>query len=348
MSYINAMFIRKKTIDSKEGGKRRSLLVTNDSAKIKDLQDQLNIEKHKTSMIEEKILKSEQSLSLKLEEYQKEIKKLREQITYCRLHPTPTSETINQHIDEAENLHQKVIFAINDFKNQIDRQLRDQEKDTIKRFDLKLAKICNEIEERKKKRIMELSSMANTEKKVAKDLENLRESSILIDRKNQLLEQDNARLESLISAKESEYQNLIQTYYYAKRRLKPIENSSKTETKAPKTANVSFTCSETSEDKTDRYENVISKLRKQLENERKNLKNVRIAYAQEMDDRTEMENVVRRTIEEIREQLAQRSRNPSAGEERAILIDRLVNSIEVATLLNKNPYQNESQEDINI
>lgn len=347
MSYVNALFIRKKTLDSKEGGKRRSLLVTNESAKIKELQDQLNIEKHKTVMVEEKISKSEQSLSIKLDEYQKEVKKLREQITYYRLHPTPTTETINQHIDEAENLHQKVIFAINDFKNQIDRQLRDQEKDTVKRFDLKLAKICNEIEDRKKKRIMELSSMANTEKKIAKDLENLRESSILIDRKNQLLEQDNTRLESLISSKEAEYQSLIQTYYYAKRRLKPIEKPLKTESCVPKTANVSFTYSENSEDKTDRYELVISKLRKQLEIERKNLKSVRIAYVQEMDERTEMENVVRRTVEEIREQLAQRNRNPSGNEERAILVDRLVNSVEVATLLNKNPYQSESHEEIN-
>ena len=151
MSYVNALFIRKRTLESKEGGKRRSLIVTNDSAKIKEAQDQLNIEKHRTLLIEEKISKSEQSLSFKLEEYQKEVKKLREQITYYRLHPTPTTETINQHIDEAENLHQKVIFAINDFKNQIERQLKDQEKDTVKRFDLKLAKICNEIEDRKKK-----------------------------------------------------------------------------------------------------------------------------------------------------------------------------------------------------
>lgn len=346
MSYVNALFIRKRTVESKNSNKRRSLLISQDSSKIKELQEALSHEKHKTNIVEENISKSEESFAFKMDEYQKQVKNLREQITHYRLHPTPTTETINKHIEEAENLHQKVLFAINDFKHEIDKQIKDTEKDTVKRFDLKLAKICNEIEERKKKRIMELSSMENTEKKVAKDLENLRESSILIERKNQILEEENRRLEELIKQKDLEYQELIQNYYYAKKRLKPIEKPKSNEIKLPQTANSSFVNYDTAEDKTDRYENVVARLRKQLEIERKNLKSIRNAYAAEIEDRTEMENNVRRIVEEIRDQLAQRLRIPSSFEERAILIDRLINSIEIATLLNRNPYKTMSQEEI--
>jgi hypothetical protein len=345
MSYVNALFIRKRTLESKESNKRRSVIVSQDSSKIKETQEMLNLEKHKTFLIEESITKSELSCTTKMDEYQKQIKSLREQITHYRLHPTPTAETINRHIEEAENLHQKVLFAINDFKLEIDKQIRDTEKDTVKRFDLKLAKICNEIEDRKKKRIMELSSMENTEKKVAKDLENLRESSILIEKKNQLLEEENKRLEEMIKRKDFEYQELIQSYYYAKRRLKPLDKPQSEDCKIPKTAN-SMIHYENTEDKTERYENVVARLRKQLEIERKNLKSIRNAFAFEMEDRTEMENNVRRIVEEIRDMLAQRPRPASGSEERAILIDRLINSVEIASLLNRNPFQSMSQDDI--
>ena len=346
MSYISSLFIRQRTNKSKETQKRRSLLVTQDTSKLKELQEALSNEKQKTCTIEENISKSQNSFTFKTEEYQKQLKSLRDQITHYKLNPTPTSETINKNIEEAENLHQQVLFTINDFKLEIDKQIKDTEKDTVKRFDLKLAKICNEIEERKKKRIMELSSMENNEKKVAKDLENLRESSIFIERKNQVLEEENKRLEELIRQKDLEYQDLIQNYYYAKRRLKPIEKPKSVGMCLPKTANSSFVSCDTAEDKTERYENVVGRLRRQLEIERKNLKSIRNAYVGEIEDRTEMENNVRRIVEETREQLAQRQRSPTSFEERAILIDRLINSIEIATLLNRNPYQTMSQEDI--
>jgi DNA repair exonuclease SbcCD ATPase subunit len=348
MSFVSSLFVRKKTGDSKDSHKRRSIMIASqESAKIKEIQDQLNNERHKNIKLEDGISKAEESYKHKIEDYERQIKELREQIAYYRLHPTPTTDTIDKHITEAENMHQKVVFAINDFKKQIDQQLRDQERDTIKRFDLKLAKVCNEIEERKKKRVMELSSMANTEKKIAKDLENLRESAILVERKNEFLEQENCRIESKIKEKDSEFQDLMQEYYYARRRV-PDTSDSVISEKADLmyTPKLSISGSELTEDKTDRYESVIAKLRRQLESERKALRSVRISYAQELEQRTEMENIVRRFVEEIRDNQASRGRLQSAYEERAILIDRLLNSVEVAAVMSRGPYQQENEEEL--
>jgi hypothetical protein len=187
--------------------------------------------------------------------------------------------------------------------------------------------------------------MANTEKKVAKDLENLRESAILVEKKNEVLEQENKRLENLIKEKDIEFQELMQEFYYAKRRKRNIEDSGISE-KADciETPKYSVAGSDVPEDKTDRYENVIGKLRRQLENERKNLKNIRNSYAQELEDRTEMENIVRRYAEEIRETQYTRGRNQNAYEERAILIDKLLTSPEVVLVMNRGPYHNTSEE----
>ena len=337
MSYVNSLFTRKRTIEIKEGSHRRSILVSMENSKVKELQEQVNLERHKTLKLEDNIRKVEESLSNKREEFEKQIKELREQIMYYRLNPTPTTENISKHIEETEVLHKKVLDTINDFKLQIEEQIKDQEKDINKRFDLKLAKICNEIEERKKKRIMELTSMANTEKKASKDLDNLRESAIIVEKKNVFLEEENKKLEQQIKQKDQEFQELMQQFYYSKRKINSISHVSVESNFVPQTTKYSTTGTEDYEDKTDRYENVISKLRKQLENERKNLKAVRNEYVEEIEDRTEMENVVRRFVEEIRN--SQRGRPNSLSEERAILVDLLFNSSEVFNILNRSPFQ---------
>ena len=321
-------------------------MISLESSKVKELQDLMHIERLKGEKLEESIRKAEESYKKKTEEYEKQIKELREQIMQYRLHPTPTIDTINKHIEEAETLHKRVLAAINDFKVQIDKQIKDQEIDSVKRFDLKLAKICNEIDDRKKKRIMELSSMANTEKKVLKDLDTLRESAIIVEKKNMLLEEENKYLEQKIKLKDEEFQDLMQEYYYARRKIRLAGTEMGLQKSVPQTPRYTTYGTEVYEDKTERYELIISKLRKQLEIERKNLKAIRSSFAEEIDERSEMENIVKRLVEEIRIMQGQRGRVNSSNEERAILIDMLLNSTEVCDIINKSNYQSISRENL--
>ena len=321
-------------------------MISLESSKVKELQDLMHIERLKGEKLEESIRKAEESYKKKTEEYEKQIKELREQIMQYRLHPTPTIDTINKHIEEAETLHKRVLAAINDFKVQIDKQIKDQEIDSVKRFDLKLAKICNEIDDRKKKRIMELSSMANTEKKVLKDLDTLRESAIIVEKKNMLLEEENKYLEQKIKLKDEEFQDLMQEYYYARRKIRLAGTEMGLQKSVPQTPRYTTYGTEVYEDKTERYELIISKLRKQLEIERKNLKAIRSSFAEEIDERSEMENIVKRLVEEIRIMQGQRGRVNSYNEERAILIDMLLNSTEVCDIINKSNYQSISRENL--
>lgn len=347
MSYHGSLFTRKKTIDSRDNPRRKMTLVSQETNKLKELQDQLNLEKQKGIKLQESILKAEESLLRKTEDYEKQIKELRDQIMHSRLHPTPTSENINKNLEDADKLHQTVLNTINDFKLQIEQQIKDQEIDTNKRFDHKLSKICKEIEDRKKKRIMELSSMANTEKKISKDLQTLRESAILVEKKNNLLEQENKSLENQINQKDSYFQELMHQFYYCKKNIKKTLTEDMDTKSLDKTPKLPSFNSHTNDDKTERYETVIGKLRRQLDIERKNLKSIRYSFAQEIDQRTEMENIVRRFVEEIRESQAQKNRLSSSYEERAMLVDKLLNSSDVFNLLNRSPYQTKSKEGLN-
>ena len=59
-----------------------------------------------------------------------------------------------------------------------------------------------------------------------------------------------------------------------------------------------------------------------------------------------MENIVRRYVEEIRENQTLNGRINSPQEERAILIDNLLNSNEVYDILNRSPYTSMSRENL--
>lgn len=57
---------------------------------------------------------------------------------------------------------------------------------------------------------------------------------------------------------------------------------------------------ETEEEKVKRYERVIEKLKKMLDHERKQLKQGRVQYQREMQSKTELEHLLRETVEQVR------------------------------------------------
>ena len=57
---------------------------------------------------------------------------------------------------------------------------------------------------------------------------------------------------------------------------------------------------ESEEDRIKRYERVIEKLKKMLDHERKLLKNSRVQYQREMQSKTELEHLLRETVEQVR------------------------------------------------
>lgn len=58
---------------------------------------------------------------------------------------------------------------------------------------------------------------------------------------------------------------------------------------------------ETEEEKVKRYERVIEKLKKMLDHERKQLKQGRVQYQREMQSKTELEHILRETVEQVRQ-----------------------------------------------
>ena len=67
---------------------------------------------------------------------------------------------------------------------------------------------------------------------------------------------------------------------------------------------------ETEEDKIKRYERIIDKLKKTLEFERKNLKTVRTQYQGEMQHKTELEDMLKEWVNQVKEEIVKRNKDP--------------------------------------
>lgn len=57
---------------------------------------------------------------------------------------------------------------------------------------------------------------------------------------------------------------------------------------------------ESEEEKIRRYERVVEKLKKMLENERKQLKQARMQYQREISSKTELEHLLKETVEAVK------------------------------------------------
>ncbi|CDW74794.1 UNKNOWN [Stylonychia lemnae] len=70
---------------------------------------------------------------------------------------------------------------------------------------------------------------------------------------------------------------------------------------------------ESEEEKVKRYERVIEKLKKMLDHERKSLRMGRLQYQREMQSKTELEHLLRETVEQVRQERKNQKKSQSMG-----------------------------------
>lgn len=70
---------------------------------------------------------------------------------------------------------------------------------------------------------------------------------------------------------------------------------------------------ESEEDKVQRYQRIIEKLKKTLEFERKNLKATRNQYQGEMNQKTELEDMLKECVHQVQNEIKQRNMNPKTA-----------------------------------
>ena len=268
----------------------------------KDKSDQMT---HDMQAREERYLKREKEYRKTLTEYDNE---LRVRSNYSG----PVEDQFNRNMHKIDKLHNVILDNVSHIQKKTSQILGEQEKDIKRQFNSKMKEVSKDLEIEKKKKLEGVGNYAEKESQLTRELELMRTSMDLIISKNSLLEEENTKIQ-----KEFNSQQLVRDVLFKEIVALKRENAVINEeiAKYKESAMSAFTPQrsvsnsvmptaypkrEVKHEDVSRYDNVIQRLKKVLDNERKGLKNIRNAYARELQGKTELEQIMRQCVDEVK------------------------------------------------
>ncbi|OMJ78876.1 hypothetical protein SteCoe_21230 [Stentor coeruleus] len=293
--------------------------------KIENLKKLIQSEKDKGEQMmhdmearEERYLKREKEYRKTLIEYENE---LRARSNYNG----SAQDQYNRNVRKIEGLHTVILDNVSQIQKKTSQILAEQEKDIRRQFNSKMKEVSKDLELEKKKKLEGVGNYAEKESQLTRELELMKTSMELIVSKNNELEEENYKIQ-----KEFESQQLVRDVLFKEIVALKHENAALSEeiAKYKETAKETFTPQRSisnsifpgkkpgttstysigrdmKADDPTRYEFIIQRLKRILDNERKNLKNVRNAYARELQNKTELEQILRQCVDEVKTEKTQ-------------------------------------------
>lgn len=244
-----------------------------------------------------------------------------------------------EQLKEIRVLHGQVLENIEKVQGRTVKILKEQEKDLLRAFRARLFDVQAELVKEKNKSDEGSSQWIEKVRQLEKELEWTREMADRLERVNQGLTKDNARLATRCKTQEDDRELLVKRLVTAKKEaarfeqeLEKVKNELETEkAKRPYTAssyNDGFNNSmnsammgtgggnggngEAPNDATinymaeAKYKSVIKRLKRLLEQERRNVRSLKQQYADELQTRTELEIFLRKCIDDVKNEIAER------------------------------------------
>ena len=280
-----------------------------------ELKKQISSEKEKAEQMlhdmkarEERYLKREKEYRKILTEYEND---LRARSNYNG----PVEEQFNRNMGKIEKLHQVILDNVGSIQKKTSNILVEQEKDIRRQFESKKNEVNKDIELERKKKLEGVGNYAEKESQLTRELELMKTSMDLIISKNNLLKEENVKIEREFTSQQRERDVLFKEIVSLKHENATLSEEiaklkeSQTESFLPQRSisnssmPSSFPKRDLKVEDTTRYEFIIQRLKKILETERKNLRNVRNAYARELQNKTELEQILRQCVDEVKSEI---------------------------------------------
>ena len=285
--------------------------------KIIELKKLIQAEKDKAEQMthdmqarEERYLKREKEYRKTLNEYEND---LRARSNYNG----PVEDQYNRNMQKIDKLHHVILENVGSIQKKTSQILAEQEKDIRRQFDSKKNEVNRDIELERKKKLEGVGNYAEKESQLTRELELMKNSMKLIVSKNNLLKDENVKIEKEFQSQQKDRDALFKEIVNLKKENAMLSEEiakikeSQYEPFLPQRSisNASmvgtFQKNNLKVEDTSRYEFIIQRLKKILETERKNLKNVRNAYARELQNKTELEQILRQCVDEVKSDLTQ-------------------------------------------
>jgi hypothetical protein len=338
------------TIDLENRVFELSQQLEEERGKVKNLHD-------KISDRQERYVKREQEYRRTISEFEKKLKgkAIGQQI--------PLNEVTSKNIEKMNSFHSDIIRNISTIQYKTTHILQDQEKEIVKQFNHLLNEKSRELAEERKKKIDGMGNLTEKEYQLYRELELRRTSVELLESKNKFLHKQNSELKIEYKSQESDKGMLeLQLAELKKRSEKLKEDLNKVRAQAnaqerfspepqnssPEPYNRYHSKSERSglqhsrsvaDAQDQKYQKIINKLKRLHDIENKNLRAARTAYARELQKKSELERILRESVEDVKIEINRRRTEmrirdgPSLPEEIEKIIDVLLSQERVLTLL---------------
>jgi hypothetical protein len=323
--------------DSNEDRRQNFRTNTNaDSGKnirLQEIMNLINEEKFNNSQLEAKFENIHQEIAIKSIENEQRILKLKETQQRIR-NNVPSAQKHIKELEIIEEAHQKLQNSIQDILKEASNLVAVQENEIIKNFDTKLSAICTELEEKRKRKAIEIIKNKEKEEKYTQEAEILKKSAGYIETKNKTLEEQNRQLKIELSTREAEI-NVVKKRIES---MKSIQNprlgteSPLNFIRNPLHSQSIQSRSSSSDSRSLRYETIIQKLKQLIDIEKTNLRAAKTAYTNEMEYKTEIEKILRTCVDDVKQEILKKKGQFKKGEidsEKKIIIDELLNTEDI-------------------
>ena len=263
-----------------------------------------------------------------------------------------TTSTGDTKMEEIRKMHQAIQDSVTNVQERTSKVLQEQEKDLLRAFRARLYDIQTELDKEKNKTDDGASAWIEKSKQLEAEVDWSKEMTDRLDRLNQSLSRENSRLKNQFKSQENDREFLVHQLVAVKKdnaRLRSeyeaikasnekmlmeigegnegevVGGYSATENaQRPMTTSSSLvnnnkaglfrpnTAAASTPEADNRYKEIIKRLKRLLESERKNLRQIRSAYSEDMKQKTELEKFLRQCIEDVKSDIAARNkRNPT-------------------------------------
>lgn len=348
--------IKKKREYVKDAGPREQELLS----KEQELRSLIEIESERVKQMERDMIAREERYIRREKEYRKTLSEYESELRARGNYSVqPLDEQIERNYNKVERLYGQIEDNIGNIQRKTTQILTEQERDIKRQFETRMKEINRELDDEKKRKTMGVDNYAEKAEQLARELELMKSSMDLIESKNEILKKENGLLKQKFRTQEAERNLLVRQIVDYKRenaqiaaeiamykemlntaRLTPSMSKAESEfDRASKMSDYNFRHeNSTDSQKISRYEKIISRLNRQIEVVRKGLKKVRNDYATEIQCKTEIEQILRECVEEVKSEIqtTRRNQKDSAAltvQERERIVEKMLSQERVLSVL---------------
>jgi len=285
---------------------------------------------HKHDKLQESHDKLKADADMRKESYQRSHSKLQGEVDGLKSHISKQDEQRARGLDgvihEIRTKHEKIQEKIYVMKDQTSQILQEQEHDLLRPFRARMYDVTMQLEKERNQKDDGALEWIDKARALGKELDVYKMEAVRLDRENQRLQKENNRLRMQFKSQEEDRDELVRQVLALKRETAKLrsdldrrQGESRPGTSQgaapspggahgrlapllPPSSSPALGKAEVEQ----RYQDIIKRLKRLLEIERRNLRTVRTAHVTELANRTELEAFLRQCIEDVKKEISRR------------------------------------------